>query len=314
MKIVKIIASAGILLFAAACSEIPKDIYLPDADEVREVHLQVVDFVPEDGQTKVSVTIDSGGARHFAWEDSDEIGIFPNLGGYQLGFSLKGQGGQKDAKFDGGGWALKSTAKYSAYYPFQFENRNLKKIPVNFEGQEQDGAGSTAHLGAYTFTASKPTSAEGGKVTFVLDQVGTLVWFKLTLPVAATYTEVSLVTDDNLFVLKGTHSLEGDSHTLTPSKKSSKVTLKLKNVTTTQPDTYVNAYMMVAPTDLTGHSYKLYVKSSDGLYYSSDLSDKNHVFGLGSFKAITTSPTLSEGYNIGIGDWGDGGSISGGAE
>lgn len=281
-------------------------------NDIRNVEVAMAGFESED-ETKATVSIVDN-KRYTAWDNTDEVGIFPDLGGYQLGFSLNGQGGQTTSVFDGGGWAMRADAKYAAYYPFLFENKDRTVISVDYAGQIQIGDSNTGHLGSYTFCASDPTASENGSISFLLNQVGTLVWFKLTLPDPATYTEITLATDDDLFVISGSYSLEENSGlVITPSKMSKTVTLKLNNVTTTASNQLVNAYMMVAPTDITGHSYKVYVKTSGGIYYSADLASKNHVFGKGAFKAITASPELSDGYNMGIGDWGEGGSISGGA-
>lgn len=314
MKIRLLIPAFLVLLWS--CNAIDYSSYIDD-NKVEQVSMSMAPFEDEEeggSETKASIWIE-GTTRHIAWEDTDEVGIFPDAGGYQLGFSLEGQGGKTNADFDGGGWALLTTAKYAAYFPFRFENKDRSKIPVSYLGQVQTGEFNTSHLGPYTFCASVPTPCVNRRVNFTLDQIGTLVWFTLTMPVAATYKEVSLVTDDNLFVASGTYSLvEGSTYEITPTSMAKAVKIDLNNVTTTAPNQAINVFMMVAPTDLTDHSYKLYVKSSAGLFYSADLSDKNKVFSKGKAKSIKASPVLSEGYNIGIGEWGDGGSISGGAE
>lgn len=305
----KVLLAMTLMVSLWGCSSIE---LAPD-DAVEHVSMQMAPFVSEDN-TRASITIE-GSTRHIAWEDTDEVGIFPDAGGYQLGFSLEGQGGKTNADFDGGGWALLTTAKYAAYFPFRFENRDRSRIPVSYAGQVQTGEFNTSHLGPYTFCASTPTPCVNGRVSFTLDQIGTLVWFKLTMPAAATYKEVSLVTDDKLFVVSGTYSLvEGSTYEITPTSTAKAVKVELKNVTTTAPNQVINVFMMTAPTNLTGHSYKVYVKSSDGLFYSADLADKNHEFKKGAAKSITASPVLSDGYNVGIGDWGEGFSEEGDAQ
>ena len=272
-----------------------------------------------DRESDTRASIDMSGTPEFYWQDTDEVGIFPDLGGYQLGFSLEGQGGKKVGVFDGGGWALRSDAKYSTYYPFNFDNKTPKRIPVSYLDQTQKDNADASHLGNWYFCASEPTAAENGVISFNLHNIGSLIWFSVTMPEPGTYTEISLVTDQTLFTTEGWYSLkditsDNTSNVLTATRKSSRITLALNGIATTAAGQVVNAYMMAAPFDLTGHAYKLYVKSSDGLFYSADLASKNHILPRNAARKITATVKASDGYNIGIDDWGTGGSIGGDAE
>lgn len=296
------------LSLAAACSG-----EQTETDDVQSVSINVCPLNYEiDAETKASIVLESG-TPQFYWQDVDEVGIFPNQGGYQLGFSLAGQGGQKKATFNGGGWALRSDAAYSTYYPFEFENKNPRAIPISFLGQKQNGLRNMEHLGRYYFSASEPTSAVNGSVNFVLENVASIIQFSLTLPEAKQYSEIILATDDDLFTTSGTYDLLGFDLSITPKKRTNKLSLALENFETTSPNQTVIAYMMVAPFDLTGHAYKVFVKASDGLYYSADLASKNHVLPRATARGITATVSLSDGYNMGIGEWGNGGSIGGDA-
>lgn len=278
---------------------------------VESVLINVEELDSEDA-TKATIAIESS-KPVFYWSDTDEVGIFPNQGGYQLGFSLAGQGGKKTATFNGGGWALRSDAAYSTYYPFRFENRNPERIPVSYLNQKQTGDSNLSHIGPYYYCATEPTIAENGVVSFSLKNVGALVWFYLTVPDAATYTEISLVTDANLFTTAGTYDLKNFDLSVTPTKTDKRISLALDNVTTTSSNQIISAYMMAAPFDLTGHAYKVYVKTNAGIYYSADLSDKTHTLERNQSRRIAATVEMSDGYNMGIGDWGNGGNIGGDA-
>ena len=291
--------------FITACSTIEK----PEITNIC-IGVEDLDF---DISTKASIAIESN-APQFYWKDTDEVGIFPNAGGYQLGFSLQGQGGKKNGSFNGGGWALRPDVAYSTYYPFCFENKNPECIPVSYLGQVQNGDESLEHLGDYFFCATEPTSSTDGRISFTLRNIGALVWFAITLPDSDSYSEISLVTDGNLFTTEGSYDLKNFVLELSPTKTSDRISLKLENVSTTSANQVINAYMMVAPFDLTGHEYKLYVKTTGGIYYSADLASKNHVLARNGSRKISATVELSDGYNMGIGEWGNGGSISGGAE
>ncbi len=314
----KLIDSALImaLLITVACSE-QSD---PVSENVEKINISVEGLMPET-ETKGSVVIDNG--YKFIWQDTDEVGIFPDMGGYQLGFSLEGQGGQEIGRFDGGGWELRSDAKYSTYYPFVFDNRDPKHIPVSYLGQCQKGIDNTSHLGDYYFCATVPTAAENGGVSFFLNNLNGLIQFNVTVPDIATYTEIALVADANLFPVEGYYDLKNLNKTdlakdtysaIIPTKKSSRLTLALDGVTTTSENQVIKAYMMTAPFDVTGHVYKLFLKNSDGGFYSADLATKSHYVRRKGNRSVTATVKASDGYNVGIDDWGDGGGFGGDAE
>lgn len=304
------------LLVTTSCSIHSESV----SDNVEKVDIRVEGFNTE-VQTKGSIIIDKG--YKFIWEDTDEVGIFPNMGGYQLGFSLEGQGGKENGSFDGGGWGLRSDAKYSTYYPFNFENRDPKHIPISYLGQCQKGIDNAEHLGDYYFCATVPTAAENGSVSFLLRNLNGLIQFNVTVPDVATYTEMSLVTDANLFPVEGYYNLMELNDTdlsketysaITPTKMSSRITLKLEGVTTTSEDQVIKAYMLTSPFDITGHAYKLVLKNSEGGFYTADLSTKSHYVRRKGNRSVTATVKASEGYNIGVDEWGNGGSIDGDAE
>ena len=144
------------LLVCAACTE------TQNSEDVSHVSISVEQVIAEDASTKATIVMEK--APQFYWQDTDEVGIFPDKGGYQLGFSLEGQGGKKTGTFDGGGWAMRSDAKYSTYYPFDFDNRSSSHIPVSYLGQKQTGDNNMNHIGDYWFCAATPTASENGKI------------------------------------------------------------------------------------------------------------------------------------------------------
>jgi hypothetical protein len=117
-----------------------------------------------DGDTRSAVTIGESGAS-FTWDEDDVIGIFPDKGD-QVSFAMAEGAGTQTATFSGGGWALKSSAKYAAYYPHVYLNRDLTAIPVSYEGQTQNGNANTGHIGAYDFMATCVSTPENGSVEY----------------------------------------------------------------------------------------------------------------------------------------------------
>ena len=89
-----------------------------------------------------TIVTDEAGELQIVWAENDTIGIFPSSG-MQVAFPMASSAGTKNATFDGGGWGLKRSATYSAYYPligqFYLDRTN---IPMIISNQKQDGNGS----------------------------------------------------------------------------------------------------------------------------------------------------------------------------
>lgn len=106
-----------------------------------------------DIRKKTSFNITLQGAE-FQWAENDTVGIFPEKGS-QVYFSMSAGSGTKTATFDGGGWALKSSSRYAAYYPFKGDMYLAHTaIPVSYVEQKQTGNNSTQHLSAYDYMAA----------------------------------------------------------------------------------------------------------------------------------------------------------------
>lgn len=218
-------------------------------EEVNEITMTATDF--EYPTTRTDFEIGSSGAA-FKWAKNDTVGIFPNEGS-QVYFPMTSGAGTNSASFTGGGWALKSSATYAAYYPFIGDMYlNQKKIPISYTGQAQAGNGSTAHLGAYDFMAASATTAESGGVNFIFKHLGCLVQLNITVPDAGTFSSVTLTADEEVFVEKGYIDLTNTTPAIVPTKATSTLNIDLKDVTTTSANEVVTVYFMMAPVDMTG--------------------------------------------------------------
>ena len=125
---------ASLLALAAmvACSE--KEISNESQNSTNNGLLQELSITGKDfkfdGETRSSVNIGESGAS-FTWDEDDVIGIFPDKGD-QVSFAMDEGAGTQTATFSGGGWALKSSSTYAAYYPHVYENRDraFKRVYV----------------------------------------------------------------------------------------------------------------------------------------------------------------------------------------
>lgn len=100
-------------------------------------------------ETRTTITKDPNNKTVFVWSSTDEIGIFPNEGN-QVGFSMADGAGSSSAVFTGGGWGLKTSSTYAAYYPLIGEfYLDKTAIPMKYSGQVQKGNGNSDHLAKY---------------------------------------------------------------------------------------------------------------------------------------------------------------------
>ncbi len=249
----------------------------------------MIDEFRDETETKTSTVLENGSII-YAWEATDTIGIFPNTG-YQVAFPIGSQAGDSYATFDGGGWALKDNATYSSYYPFEYMNKRANRIPLIFTGQVQNG-NNLNHIGDYDYLASVPTAPANGAVTFLLKHMACLVWLNLTMPVATNFTKISISSNVPVFKTAVFVNILDENLPLTPAATSDHIVLNLQNVTV-DANNLLQAFMMVAPTDIADGEYYISAVDDSGRIYQADLSTGyNKVFKQGGKKKITATLAL----------------------
>lgn len=228
MKKLSILLSL-IAWFAIGCST--------DWEETPEVstHSDTVEnikatILPIDGEeTRTTVTTAGSGVR-ISWASDDEIGIFPTEG-YQIGFPMKGGTGENASEFTGGGWGLKATSTYAAYYPF-VPNYYLDKtaIPLDYTGQKQTGNASSTHIGDYDYLSAPAATPINGAINFTFSHLGVLVHFKVAVPKAGTYSKISLSTTDGSMYTAGKLNLTTNKTSNVTASKTNTMSLELSGV------------------------------------------------------------------------------------
>lgn len=246
-----------------------------DGDAINKICITGKNFQIDD-DTRSSVTIGESGAS-FAWDEDDVIGIFPDKGD-QVSFAMDEGAGTQTATFSGGGWALKSSAKYAAYYPHVYENRDLTKIPISYVGQTQNGNANTDHIGAYDFMAASVTTPSNGAVAFDMQHLGALVQLTVTVPEPSTLTKVVL-TSTTEFTQTGTIDLTAEIPVITAVTQSNTLEIALNNVTTTEANEDVIIYFMTAPIDLTDSGLTATSHLADETTCEVELTGKNFQAG-----------------------------------
>ncbi|MDO4956506.1 MAG: fimbrillin family protein, partial [Bacteroidales bacterium] len=183
------IAALATLFSCSSIDEIAGDKYAA-GDYVESVEMTVEDF-EEDATTRTALSNLSDSGAKFAWAENDTVGIFPNVGD-QVSFSMAAGAGTSSATFNGGGWALRTSSTYSAYYPFSKWNifRDSKSIAINMVSQTQNGNDDTSEIGTFDIMAAAPASAETGNVKFAFKHQVSICRIKLTLPENKSFKSV----------------------------------------------------------------------------------------------------------------------------
>ena len=261
-----------------ACGEdvaVDESLNLSNGKTLERISITGKDF-QVDGATRSSVVVDNAGVN-FLWAANDTVGIFPNSGS-QAEFAMEEGVGMQTATFNGGGWALKHSTTYSAYYPYNFYNRDLTKIPVKYEGQAQDGNASTAHLGAYDYMAASVATPSNGAVAFDMQHMGALVMLQTNLDEAKTLTNVALKANADVFTTAGTMDLSVVNPAITATSTTNTFTIALSNFTVAENETST-IYFMLAPTNLVGETLEITLSDEGGEYIKYEVAGKNFVAG-----------------------------------
>ena len=287
-KIIRALCLLSIVTFVA-CSEDAIVEQTLDNGIINKVSITGADFKNEDG-TRSSVSIGESGAS-FTWSENDTVGIFPNKGS-QAEFAMSEGVGTQTATFSGGGWALKSSATYSAYYPYNFYNRDMTKIPVSYVGQTQNGNNNTDHIGAYDFMAASVATPSNGAVAFDMQHLGCLVQLKITVPYAGTLSTVTLSSDEKVFVEKGYIDLTATTPSIISTQAANSLNIDLKDIITTTTNEVVTVYFMMAPVDMLGKILTVRVGSLEGT-----MEAKNFKYG----KAYQLSTSLKGPIAVDLG-------------
>lgn len=262
-----------------------------DKEEVSRIILSAENFKLDNSSRTTLSPTESG--MSFAWSNTDTIGIYPERGD-QVCFPIAVGTENNYAWFDGGGWALKPSSKYAAYYPFNKANyfRSNQSIILNYDGQKQSGNATTNHLGAYDFMAANATIPENGEVALAFKHINSVLQLKIIMPQAANLTSLALVAEENVLPSQCSLNLLTIPASLTPVKSENTIFLDLVNITVSKKGEQITLYMIIPPTDLTGKYLIARLLDDKGNSYSATLTGKN--FEAGMAYSFDVEATISE--------------------
>ena len=285
-------------LVLKACSSgdelIPEEDPIHPSEAVKVVKMSADNILSGNAQSRTSFTLETDQLK-FAWAEGDEIGVCPSSG-TQIAFKIKSGAGANSAQFDGGAWALRDTETYAAYYPYDVNNTASTNAEIRFsyEGQCQTGNASLAHLGAYDLMATNATNAEDDELNFKFKHLNSVAQLRLTVPVAATFTSLSVVCGEEIFTKVANLDLSGETYVYSQVEATNELEMSLAEVASTEDVKDLVFYMMLPPTDLAGKTVNVVLRSDDNKVYQGQLASKTMQAGYAySFGATMVDVTVS---------------------
>lgn len=285
---------------------------------VKRISLSIEPIEFEESHSRLSVSE----SIEYEWQVEDTIGVFPRQGG-QVEFIIEEEDVGKDlAQFDGGGWYLKKYHSFSAYYPFNFYNRNVKEVPISYLGQVYDGNASDkrSHLRNYLFFASTPTIAIDTLLNFNIKHQGNIMKLVLKMPLPKKYTSLSVFTDEEVLPVQKTIDLTDEELPHTTVKLSNRLMVKLNNVETTVPDEEMEVWIAFPYSQPVGeHPLKVVVMDEEGnayvgnvVRYDDKTTPANASFSRNMNQERYAAPVLDPNFKLDVTtvtpkEWEDGG-------
>ncbi len=248
------------VLIYSCNNDIIEPISINSIRDIKEITFNTTPIVSENTSSRTTFSIDN--TVNEVWNTTDSIGIFPSQGAQTYFPMIEGKN-TSSATFTGGGWALVPSAKYAAYYPFNFENRYINDIKLSYVGQRQDANSSTTNLGAYDYMAAQLTTPTDSNVTFNMEHLGSMLSFKVSLP-EGTYKGLKLITDSS-FVTEASLDMSKIPYTVTPKDYCDSIYLNLDNIIIDKENKELKAYMFLSPVDLSSNKFSLKMINTAGI-------------------------------------------------
>ena len=270
----------------ASCTSELADMNVNNVTEgnVDKVTIKSKAFVYGD-DTRTSLTATDNGIS-FAWASYDALGVFPitpeSNNQAKQALNINSASCENDAhyaSFDGAGWGLKKENTYAAYTPYNGDipsSTPYTSVPIDMTGQD----GTLATIGKkYDYMYAPSTFSEEGcangsthEVVFDFNHAIAIIQFKLTMPVAATWKSIALSNQmgENVWVTSATMNVStGEIKSIATT---SSVSLAFNNITTTENNKELVAYLAALPT--TTGELQLTAVASDGTEYIALLESK----------------------------------------
>lgn len=287
MRKIPIFVYVASLVFCYSCSSETEE-PMPD-EEIYTAHFTAEAFYPS-SRTFIDKTTYS-----VSWCEDDLVGIFPETnGGRQMLFEVKNHLSSNEVVFTGGGWGLKAGTLYYAYYPFVADYQlDKQEILLNYTGQKQQGNGNLSHLSPFDYMTAISEYESSGSLNFEFKHLGSLLHLQLQMPVTGTFTKIALRCGEG-FIAEAKLNLTKNE--VMPVKRSATMTLDLNEVTLTNINTLIDAYLFLSPVNLSGKDILVTITDKRDKSYYGVISGTE--FKASEYKDIHL--TMSKDYPLSI--------------
>ena len=275
----KFLLGLMLLIGLSACtdSSMAPDNDVQNGKELEKIVFNFPDLEFDSSQTRASYLEGSNGLT-LRWSTADTIGIFSQIGSQVAFPMLKGTGGSNTAIFDGNGWGLLEGKSYFAYYPYNYYNRSVDNLQLDFSNQNQYSMvnPTSGHWGLceHDFMYSGLTNPIGNTLTINLNRLGSIVRVDVDLselgegdisPSGLVIEEAELISQNTSFPLEVMFNVEKTGYTYVP--KSGK-TIKLNILQpAVQEGNTASFYFSIWDTRTESENYKLTFKAAGGYKY-----------------------------------------------
>ena len=213
-----------------------------------------------------SYVYQQNGGVTFGWLSSDKSAVFTTVGTLLLHKVKTIENDKNYAMTECAGWAATANSNYYAGYPYS-EYYLLAKspyiaLPIKYTGQAQRLNNNTEHLAAADYMTAQATSTASA-LSITYTHLGSIMRIAAFVPETKTFSSLTLTTKDNAAWFAEEATMNATNNTMTPTATAASATLSLNNITVAAGDSLI-AYIMTAPTDLTGKSMQLSINADDG--------------------------------------------------
>ena len=249
------------LLLLASCSQnedVPMAIH-----EAENIRATVPCFEMGTAATR-ALTLDEQKGLTFIWSEGDVVGVFSKAEKQQIAIYMNSEAGKQTATFSSKGYLLSKGGQYKAYYPIVDKATAEPIIPVDYTGQQQSGNNGYSHLSAKDWIVTDVvTPTATNQADFMFQHVGVILRLIIDMPSAGNWSKLTLSTDDKVFTTKQNLDLFGEN-LIVPTEQTNSVSLALNDVTTTEDNKKLTAWMMLSPVDFTSRSMTVTVSPETG--------------------------------------------------
>lgn len=183
---------AAAVLLLSACTALERDLPAVPEDSglaagETGMYIDPVHFA--DSRAVMDVT-DTG--LSFSWEETDEVGVYSEAGGFAR-FALTSGAGSAGAVFDGMGFDLTPGSTYRAFYPYALSASDPSAVPFSFSGQKALTDNDMDSVMDYDFLAASAEADDTKRASFHFSHLGSFLRLRLTLPAGTPVDKVELV-------------------------------------------------------------------------------------------------------------------------